>query len=511
MTVITSPASAARARDGDADLTDAPGAVDAPIPLVVDVDGTMVRGDLFWEGVASMLLRTPHRLAGVAGTVPRGRAAVKAAVAGHVPLEPDHLPYTPEVLALVEEARAAGRPIVIASGSDRAYVLPLAERIGAEAVLAPDGGTVNLIGRHKLAALQERFPAFDYVGDARVDLPLWTAARTAYVANPKPSTLRALGATGRAYTLLTPARRSGRELVRALRPHQWAKNALLLAPALTAHLTWSAGLIVRLLLGFVAFSLAASAIYLVNDLADLPHDRRHPRKRRRPLAAGTLPVTTALAAVPVLLGVALTCALLLPGAFAPTLAAYVVLSVSYSFYLKRRLLVDVVVLSMLYSVRVIGGGEIAGVTLSRWFVAFALFLFFALAAVKRVVELRDLAVRSEGGLAAALAAGPTSDGRLSGRAYAPVDWLVLTAMGSAASAASCVVYCLYVASPGVETLYARPDLLWPGLPLLLYWQARVWIFTVRGSLHDDPIAFALRDRVSWAVAAALGLCVWLAA
>ena len=304
--------------------------------------------------------------------------------------------------------------------------------------------------------------------------------------------------------------RSG-PFIKALRPHQWAKNALLLAPVLTGHVAWTAGLVLHLLLGFFAFSLAASSIYLVNDLADLPHDRRHPRKRRRPLAAGTLPVTHALAAVPVLLAVALGAAAFLPPAFAPTLAGYVTLSVAYSFWLKRRLLVDVMTLATLYAVRVIAGAEVANLVISRWFAAFAIFVFFALATVKRVVELRDLAARTAGDDADPAAAADASTVRIAGRAYMPVDQQALLSLGTAATAASAVVYCLYVASPSVEQLYRRPDLLWPGMPLLLYWQARVWVFAMRGALHDDPIAFALRDRVSWLVAAALAACVLLAA
>jgi 4-hydroxybenzoate polyprenyltransferase len=311
-----------------------------------------------------------------------------------------------------------------------------------------------------------------------------------------PRTLRRLRRARPDAVVLAERPSPWRALARALRPHQWAKNLLLLMPALAAHRPPSAALLATCVLGILAFSAVASAIYVLNDLADLPHDRAHPRKRSRPLASGDLPLAWGVGAVPVLLAIGLAATLSLPPAFGAVVGIYAAASVAYSFDLKRRLLLDVLVLSLLYTLRVVAGAALTGVELSRWFIAFSIFLFFALAAVKRVVE-----------LGATVAADSVP---LAGRAYRRVDRHTLLALGAAATMTSCLVLCLYITSDEVLQLYGRPDWLWPLLPLLLYWQARLWMFAMRGSLHDDPIVFALGDRVSHLVMVGGLALVWLA-
>ena len=274
-------------------------------------------------------------------------------------------------------------------------------------------------------------------------------------------------------------------LFRTLRPHQWAKNALLLLPALAAHVAWTAALALTLLAGFAGFSLLASALYLFNDIHDLPHDRLHPTKCRRPLASGQLSIRLAAGTAVVLLVVSAVLAACLPPSFRLSLAAYVVLNLAYSLDLKRRPLLDVIVLATLYATRVVAGAALVDVPLSRWFLALSLFLFFSLALVKRVAELQAV---PEG-----------AGGFVSGRSYLRADVPALVALGAACTAASALVYCLYVTGDEAGRLYRHPDVLWVGLPLLLYWQARIWLITGRGSMHDDPVAFTLRDRASYAV------------
>jgi 4-hydroxybenzoate polyprenyltransferase len=285
-------------------------------------------------------------------------------------------------------------------------------------------------------------------------------------------------------------------LLRALRPHQWSKNALLALPALAAHLTWDWSSVVGLVAGFSAFSALASAVYLLNDLVDLPHDRLHQSKRRRPLAAGELGIPATLAMIPVLVAVSVAASWWLPDPFKLVLAFYLVATTAYSFVLKRKPIVDVITLAALYTTRVVAGAALVTVPLSRWFLAFAVFFFLSLALVKRVVE---------------LAHAPAGATTLTGRGYGTVDLPVLTGLGAGASLVSALVYCLYITSIDVGRLYTRADLLWVGLPILLYWQARVWLLTGRGRMDDDPVVFALRDRVSYLVLAGFLLVVWLAA
>lgn len=284
---------------------------------------------------------------------------------------------------------------------------------------------------------------------------------------------------------------------RALRPHQWIKNLLLVLPPLAAHYAWTPALASRLLRALIAFSLVASALYLVNDVFDREHDRRHPTKHLRPVAAGQISPAAALAGAAVLGAAALIAALGLPATFLLALAGYALLSAAYSSFLKPRPILDVIALATLYAARVVAGALATGVELSHWFTAFSVFFFLSLALVKRVVELTGSETDPEA--------------LVGGRGYSRTDVPILVAFGGATAAADALVYVLYIGDPSVGRLYARPELLWIGLPILLYWQARVWLFTGRGRMHGDPVVFAMRDRVSYLLLAAFLLAVFAAA
>lgn len=278
-----------------------------------------------------------------------------------------------------------------------------------------------------------------------------------------------------------PVRRSAAGAwLRALRPQQWSKNALLLLPALAAHIAWDAATATRVALGLLAFCAAASAGYLLNDVLDAAHDRAHAWKRTRPIAAGEIAPAAAIAAAALLFAVSLALGLALDTRFAGALLIYAVLTAAYSVTLKRVPLLDVVTLGILYTVRLVAGAALVTVPLSRWFLAFAIFFFLGLALVKRFTELRERAD-----------AAPVA-----GRDYAATDRDVLRSLGTAAAMVAALVYCLYITGPDAARLYARPDVLWAGLPILLYWQARVWLLAGRGTLHADPVAFALTDRTT---------------
>ncbi|MFI5212898.1 MAG: UbiA family prenyltransferase [Gemmatimonadales bacterium] len=284
--------------------------------------------------------------------------------------------------------------------------------------------------------------------------------------------------------------------IRSLRPHQWTKNLLLLLPALAAHLAWSSHLAWTLAEGLGAFSLVTSAGYVLNDLVDLPHDRLHPTKKLRPLAAGDLSRTIALLTpVPALATAALITMKLSLG-FSLVLGTYLVIATAYTLALKRLVLVDVFTLAVLYTMRVMAGASLVGVPLSRWFLAFSVFFFLSLALVKRVVELQD---------------APVTAAPAPGRGYGHRDLAILTSLGIAAAAASALVYCLYISGDDVGRLYRHPDVLWIGLPMLLYWQARMWLLVARHEVHDDPLVFALSDPWSWVALVAFLLPVWAAA
>lgn len=463
----------------------------------MDVDGTLLRSDLLWEGLAWILTRRPRRLLPALLALSRGRPSLKALLARESAIDIDDLPLEPAALELIEEAKATGVKVILASAAHESQVDRLKDRVGADLAWGSDGAT-NLKGPRKLSHIQEHFREFDYVGNSRADLPLWEAARRPIALNAGPLTLRVAKRTRPDITVVRRERPSTWRLwIRQLRPHHWAKNALLFVPALAAHLSPSPELAVRLLAGFAAFSATASAVYLFNDLADLASDRTHPRKRHRPLAAGEISIPSAMVAGLLLIAAAAVVAWQLSPRFAGVLAAYLVITYAYSLSLKQHLAIDVITLATLYTVRIVAGAVLVEVPLSRWFLAFSIFLFLSLALAKRAVELRGAAARNATSIA--------------GRGYRPEDLPTLAAMGVAAAAASALVYCLYITGDDVTRLYANPDLLWIGLPLFLYWNLRLWLFADRGTLQEDPVAFALKDPITYVVAAVFLAVIWIAA
>lgn len=464
------------------------------IPLVVDVDGSLVSTNLLWEGIVRLAFERPVALILAIPHLMRGRAPFKAYIARKASLDMDMVPLNDSVRQLIRRMKSEGRDIVLASAAHDEQVAALAGRVGATAAIASDGDA-NLRGANKLEAISKRYGEFDYVGDSVVDFPILRSARHAYLVDPGLLLRYRSGRERDGVTYLQSDSGSlASALIRALRPWQWSKNALLLLPIFAAQHAWSSGFALRVAAGIGAFSLVASSLYLVNDLSDLPHDRAHSEKRKRPLAAGKLPIPYAILAVIVCLLGALLLSVPLPDEFLLVLGLYAVLNAAYSFDLKRRLILDVIVLASLYTLRVVAGAAVAQIELSEWFLAFSIFFFLSLGILKRVVELAKV----------------TAD-ELSGRAYEGKDSEVLIAIGPAAAVMSALVYCLYITGPHVRELYSHPQALWLGLPLFLYWSVRVWVLGVRGKVDDDPVVFVLRDRVSWLAVAAFFAMLLLAA
>lgn len=456
------------------------------IPLVVDVDRCLLSTDLLWEGGVRLLADSPGSIPAVFASLLSGRAAFKARVAESISLDLSSLPLNESVLTLIREAGEQGRPVVLASAAHHDQVRQLARRVGADDVLASNDGP-NLKGQTKLEHLQKRFDEFDYVGDAPRDLPILEAARKGYLARPSLWTRLRAWIYGTGDTEILEDERPSRveALIRATRPHQWAKNALLLLPIAAAHLPLTAALALKILVGFAALSLAASGVYLINDVADLAADRRHGSKQHRPLAAGDLSIPAGLIAAAIFITGAIVLSLTQPLAFTACVAGYLALNLSYSFAFKERLLVDVILLAALYTLRVVAGAALVEIPLTGWFLAFSVFLFLSLALLKRVVELQRTDL-------------PETE-HVPGRAYRPADGPLLKMAGVGSGLMSAVVYCLYIAGPQAKEMYERPELLWAGLPLFLYWLVRIWLLADRGEVDEDPVAHVVTDRASYLV------------
>jgi 4-hydroxybenzoate polyprenyltransferase len=457
------------------------------VPLILDLDGTTVLTDTLVETALRALAERPRAFLAAAMRAFRSRAALKRAMALAHPIDPRTLIYNQTVLDLAQRARAEGRAVYLATAADRDVADRVAVHLGVfDGVFASDGQT-NLKAEAKAAFLADKFGAkqFDYAGDADADRPVWRQARRAIVVNASPSLVRQVREECPDVEVIGGQLRAGETLrlvSRALRLHQWAKNVLLFAPVLAAHRTGT-GVLLQALLGFVAFSCCASSVYLLNDLVDLPHDRAHATKKRRPFASGALNLAYAPGLIAGLLAAALALSVFLPPSFLLMLAIYYLCTLSYSFVLKRLAVWDVMMLAALYTIRMFAGAAATTIAVSPWLLAFSMFLFLCLAIVKRLTE---LTAHVRGG-------GET---RLKGRGYVPEDLDMLRSMAAASGYMSVLVMAMYVNGRELLLLYRHPLLLWGLCPVLLFWVSRVLMLANRGLMHDDPVVFALRDRTS---------------
>lgn len=468
------------------------------IPLVVDLDGTLIRSDLLIESFFCLFAVKPLTLLHFPVWLAKGKAALKARIADHAVLDLHLLPMNEDLLAFIRAERERGRKVYLASASDRRYVQALADHLGLfDGVFGSDGAT-NLSGAEKARVLSAAFGegGFDYAGNAQADMAVWEKARHAILVDAPPRL--AAQARRRCPDLVEMAPPStgwtGRLAAhaRALRVHQWLKNLLVFLPILADH-AWAPAVLGNGVVAFLAFCLCASSVYLLNDLIDLPNDRVHPTKRHRPFASGALPLSHGLVLIPLMLAGAVGLSALLPPAFLGVLAVYYGTTLLYSLVLKRRIVADVVALAGLYTLRVIAGAVATGITVSEWLLAFSIFLFLCLALVKRYSELVER--RRE------------DQARPAGRGYLTDDLPILGALAGASGFVSILVMALYINSPEVDLLYSRPDLLWGICLLLLYWISRILMLAHRGLVHDDPVVFAAKDPTSLAVVAAGGLLV----
>lgn len=454
-----------------------------PYVLVIDLDGTLLRSDMLYESFWSALSRDWRIPLLSIASLSRGRAALKRHLAMASAVEASTLPYDGKVIAFIEEWRKSGGRTALVTASDRAFAEAIAQHLGIFDEVYGSDGKLNLKGECKGQFLEERFGrmGFAYMGDATTDLPVWKRAAKAITVNA-PAALRreAERACNTVEHLATEAR-SVTPYFKTLRPHQWLKNALVFLPMLAAH-QFEGQTFLLSLLAFVCFSLVASSVYVLNDLLDLTADRAHPRKRNRPFASGSIPIAhgTWMAAGLIILGELL--AVGIGWNFLLVMAGYYLLTTAYSLHLKRRIVIDICVLAGLYTARIVAGGVATGIPLSVWLLAFSVFFFLSLAAVKRQSELIDSAER--GNLKAC------------GRGYHVDDLPIVSTIAIGAGYVSVLVMTLYVNSPAVIELYAHPEALWGVCAVLLYWITRTVMVAHRGHMHDDPVVYAAKDRIS---------------
>jgi len=464
-------------------------------PLCVDLDGTLLWTDLLWESLFSLLKEKPHLVVSLPVWLLGGKAAFKSELADRIEVDAANIPYNHDLLEYLSLQRSTGKTLVLVTASPEKFARQVNDHLGLFSEVFSTSDGTNLSGSRKRDLLVSRFgeKGFDYAGNSRDDLVVWPHAKNAIVVNASPSVRNGALTTSSVAKIFHRRPVSLDVVAKTLRIHQWAKNILVLLPLFAAHQEKDPLLVGKSLIAFGAFSLCASAVYVMNDLLDLPSDRRHPRKRHRPFAAGLLPLPAGLVLVPILLGLAFAAGLLLKTLFILTLGTYLLLTSAYSLWIKRIVILDIIFLAILYTLRIIAGGVAMGIPPSFWLLAFSVFFFLSLAMVKRYSEL--LISKRAGQVTA------------HGRGYHTEDFPILHSLGAASGYGSVLVLALYINSPEIQGLYRHPMFLWILIPVLLFWISRVWLISHRGLMHDDPVIFALRDKVSLVLALLVGITI----
>jgi len=466
--------------------------------LCIDLDGTLVKTDTLHEALVSLLKRQPLMLFRLPGWIRLGRAGFKQKLAALVPTDASLLPYDLEILGLIDQARSNGIKTCLVTGSDERVANAVAGYLGVFDEVFGSDGVNNLSGTGKAEFLERHYGrgCFTYAGNAQVDMVVWKSGGHAIVCNNSDSFCRKVETLAKVEAVIHPSGSFAGNALRALRPHQWLKNLLVLVPLLTSHQLFAVRPMFHAMLAFAAFCCTASAVYICNDILDLDADRAHPRKKDRPWAAGELQIASAPMMIFALLLAAAGFSLRLPAGFSWILLLYLLLTLAYSLWLKRCMLVDVFVLAALYTIRLMGGGEASGIFLTPWLLIFSMFMFLSLALVKRYSEVYSVCNEEKA--------------VIKGRGYLAADLDQLAVLGTSSGFLSVLVFALYVTSPEVKQLYHEPVLLLLACPLILYWVSRVWIIARRGNMHDDPVLFALRDRISYLAAFGVAFIMLLA-
>lgn len=463
--------------------------------VIVDLDGTLVRTDIFFETVVLFVKRNPLNIFLILIWILQGRSYVKSRLAEYIDIDVGNLPYRLSLIDYLKDCRKSGKKLILATASHEKFAHEIADFVGIfDHVLATDRHR-NIKGRVKLVAIKELVgeAGFCYAGDSNADIPVWDAAQTNILVNAPASAIETARKKDKVEWILSDNKSIRAAFYREMRVHQWVKNILIFVPIFTSHSYYHGDLLELGLWAFICFSLCASGVYFLNDLLDLEADRQHRSKRSRPLASGELPIPAGiLGAVGLPLIAFVLGWFLLPIGFVAILVLYYLLTNAYSFWFKRLATIDVMVLAILYTLRIVAGSVAVAITLSSWLLVFSVFIFLSLAYLKRYIEISALGGNSE---------------PVQGRGYSGADSETMFTLGVSNITASVLVLALYISSDEVVRLYQHPVILWLLCLLIMFWGNRIWVYARRGEISDDPIVFAIKDKTSRIVGVAFAAVV----
>ncbi len=466
------------------------------VPLLIDLEQALLRTDPLAEAALAYVAANPLRIAyPLAGWAWRGRATIEKNLLEAVEPDPELMPVSEEIIELAAAAKREGRQVFLVTNKDELLARELCLRIPhfTDVICCSGAKTDN----PKSTVIVERFPdGYDYVGGRATDPEIWRNAREALVVAPTKAVLQSIEAHDKPTTVI-PRRSRLSALIKASRLHQLAKNALIFVPAVLSGTIVDPATLISCLLAFLALGLVAVGTYLINDLLDIAHDRRHWSKRFRPIASGDLPIGTALAAALASIAGGFAIASTVGLGVLAGLGAYLVLTLAYSMHLKRVPILDVTVLATLFTLRLAIGIAAAGVFASPWLLVFSMALFTSLSIAKRNTEIQRTAIKGETEVA--------------GRGYVTADAPLVLGLGLATGTASVVILVLFLIFDALERdIYTNPHWLWLFPIIIFLWLGRIWLVSQRGELNDDPVAFAIKDRQSLALGAVMAAAFVLA-
>lgn len=449
-------------------------------PLFVDLDGTLIYTDLLFEVCIKFLKQNPFCIFLLISWLIKGKANLKQKLAERVDINAATLPYNQGFLGFLKEQHEQGRKLYLATASHQIYADAIAEYLGIFDGVLATSATFNMKGENKLKHCLEVSPNFAYAGNETFDFCIFAKADESFLVNPTAGALR-LSKKHPVTRVFETNVNKPKIILKAMRVHQWLKNMLIFVPVFVSSLYLEPAVWGDAIVGFLLFSLLASATYLLNDLLDIEADRSHPRKCLRPIPSGMLSIKHAVLLAMGLFLVTLVGALLFTNlAFQLSILAYLVLTLLYTFVLKAYVIADVISLASLFTIRIIAGAMVIGVILSFWLLAFSMFTFFSLALVKRCAELKLLS--------------KVNKDKATGRDYQVDDYYLMQSFGVTSAFISLLLMAFYVQVSMAGEDYSTPVLLWATLPAFAYWFLRMWLKTNRGEMHDDPIVFSMKIR-----------------
>ncbi|MFN3607424.1 MAG: UbiA family prenyltransferase [Hyphomonas sp.] len=485
--MIEDPAATAQSPQAHADT----------VPLVLDLDGTLIRTDSLQEQALTLVRRNPLAIFKLIAWVLAGRVVLKERLAGAADLDAEFLPVNETVLALAQAEAAKGRKIVLATAAHADTARLFLQRFPFISEILATEAKLNLKGKAKADALVQRFPGgFDYAGDSSADLEVWKRARNAITVEASGATVRKAKTTANVIQVIQRPR-ALKPFVKCLRPHQWAKNGLVVVPAILSGRIIEPDTFLPLILAFFALSLTASATYVFNDIWDLQDDRRHWTKKRRPFASGALSLPAGIGGALICFAAGLALALMAGTEVLQWVLVYVVVTLTYSLWLKRKVIHDALTLASLFTLRLVVGMVAVAAEPSPWLFVFAMFFFTSLAFAKRHTEIAR--VIEKGGF------------WVNGRGYRASDLPLVLAAGIASSVAAVIIMVLYIIEDAHQKSFIKNgDWLWALPPLIFLISSRIWVISQRGELDDDPVVFVVKDRICLAYAAMTGISFFLA-